>query len=155
MKIETIVKDERIGTIWPLPKAQTSGSAGIDLLACIDDSIKIKPQACVLIPSGIAINIANPGVCGLLFPRSGLGHKQGLVLGNGTGVIDADYQGEIKLSVFNRSGEEQIIEPGMRIAQLVLVPIVQAELIPVEKFNITSERSEGGFGSTGIKETVD
>ncbi|MDC3180624.1 dUTP diphosphatase [Gammaproteobacteria bacterium] len=143
--------DPRIGQEVPLPQYQTSGSAGIDLYACLQQTLTIKPGECYLIASGISIYIQDPSFCGLIFPRSGLGHKKGLILGNSTGVIDADYQGEIKISFWNRGLEDQVIQPLDRIAQFVLMPIGRANLTIVDTFNTQSERGEGGFGSTNHK----
>lgn len=149
---EVIIKDARLHT-WGLPKYQTAQSAGIDLIACLDEPMSIQPQqAAVLIPSGIAIHMHSPSVCAFILPRSGLGHKKGLVLGNGTGVIDADYREECFISVWNRnpitSGHVIEINPGERIAQMVFLPIIRAEFKIVDAFTNESAR-QGGFGSTG------
>lgn len=135
-----------------LPVYGTESAAGLDLAACIDEPIQIFPgDRSVLIPTGIAIYIRDPNVAAVILPRSGLGHKSGLVLGNGSGVIDADYQGELFVSVCVRPGHEPIqINPGNRIAQLVIVPVLRAEFDVVDEFNNNSARGEGGFGSTGI-----
>lgn len=146
--IQMKVLDPRIGNEIPLPEYATSGSAGMDLRACIDAEITIAPGQCELLGTGIAIHIADPGLAATLLPRSGLGHKHGLVLGNLVGLIDSDYQGELKISVWNRSDKPYTIEPGERIAQMVIVPVVQAQLQQVEEFSAT-DRGEGGFGHSG------
>lgn len=131
-----------------LPAYATIGSAGLDLRACIDEAITLNPGDTTLIPTGLAAYLANPNYAALLLPRSGLGHKHGIVLGNLVGLIDSDYQGELKISAWNRSQTPFTIEPFERIAQMVIVPVVQAEFSIVEEF-AASERGEGGFGSTG------
>ncbi|RUO81134.1 dUTP diphosphatase [Idiomarina tyrosinivorans] len=146
--IQMKVLDPRIGSEIPLPEYATTGSAGMDLRACIDTKITIAPGQCELVGTGIAIHIADPGLAATLLPRSGLGHKHGLVLGNLVGLIDSDYQGELKISVWNRSEKPYTIEPGERIAQMVIVPVVQAQLQQVEEFSAT-DRGEGGFGHSG------
>lgn len=146
--IQMKVLDPRIGSEIPLPEYATTGSAGMDLRACIDTKITIAPGQCELLGTGIAIHIADPGLAATLLPRSGLGHKHGLVLGNLVGLIDSDYQGELKISVWNRSEKPYTIEPGERIAQMVIVPVVQAQLQQVEEFSAT-DRGEGGFGHSG------
>ncbi|HEY9193073.1 MAG TPA: dUTP diphosphatase [Methyloversatilis sp.] len=130
------------------PAYATCGSAGLDLRACIDATLTLKPGQTVLVPSGIAIHLADPGLAAMVLPRSGLGHKHGIVLGNLVGLIDSDYQGQIFVSLWNRGDTEFVLEPMERIAQLVVVPVVQVALRRVEAFE-TSERGEGGFGSTG------
>ena len=147
MKIQMKILDNKIKTA---PAYGTSGSAGVDLSACIDDGVVLRPGECKLVGTGIAINVADPGFAALILPRSGLGHKKGLVLGNGTGLIDSDYQGELKVSCLNRSQEDILIEPLMRFAQLIIVPVVQAEFELVNEFIAESERSVGGFGHTGV-----
>ena len=137
-----------LGREIPLPEYSTSGSAGMDLRACIDTPVSLQPGETQLIPSGLAIYIEDPGLAGLVLPRSGLGHKHGVVLGNLVGLIDSDYQGELMISCWNRSGNEFTIEPGERVAQLVLVPIRQAEFQIVEDFE-HSDRGTDGFGSSG------
>ncbi len=132
-----------------LPQYATKGSAGLDLRACIDTDITIMPSSTILIPTGIAIHINDAGYCGMILPRSGLGHKHGIVLGNLVGLIDADYQGEIFISVWNRSQDNFIIKPLDRIAQLVIVPVVQVSFEVVDEFH-SSTRGSSGFGSTGI-----
>ncbi len=140
--------DPRLGREWQLPDYATEGSAGMDLRACLDQSLELVPGQTALIPSGMAIHLDDPGLAAVLLPRSGLGHKQGLVLGNLVGLIDSDYQGEVKISCWNRGSEVIVIEPGQRIAQLVVVPVVQVKLTPVESFR-PSQRAEGGIGHTG------
>lgn len=132
-----------------LPEYATPGSAGLDLRACINEKKILMPNQTIMIPTGIAIHIRNENYAGLILPRSGLGHKYGIVLGNLVGLIDADYQGELKLSIWNRSENTQTIHPLERIAQLVIIPIVQTNFTIVEKF-AESHRGSGGFGSTGI-----
>lgn len=138
----------RLGRDFPMPERATAGSAGIDLRAMIDAPLALAPGQCELLPTGLAVHIADPGLAGLILPRSGLGHKHGIVLGNGTGLIDSDYQGELKVSVWNRADAAYTIEPGERIAQFVLIPVVAAELALVDEFD-GSARGIGGFGSTG------
>ncbi len=133
-----------------LPHYGTSGSAAIDLRAAIEETIMLTPGQCILVPTGMAIHIANPGLAGMILPRSGLGHKQGLILGNSVGLIDSDYQGELMVSCWNRSEKIIEIEPLMRFAQLVIVPVVQANFVAVEEFNTETARSMGGFGHTGV-----
>ncbi len=133
-----------------LPHYATSGSAGLDLRACLDEPILLKPGQTELIPTGIAIHIADNNLCAMILPRSGLGHKHGIVLGNLVGLIDSDYQGQLFVSVWNRGNSEFTIEPMERIAQMVIVPVVQAEFEIVADFD-SSTRGEGGFGSTGKK----
>lgn len=140
--------DERLGRDFPMPARATTGSAGIDLRAMIAAPLSLAPGQCELLPSGLAVHIADPNLAGLILPRSGLGHKHGIVLGNGTGLIDSDYQGELKVSVWNRADVAYTIEPGERIAQFVLIPVVAAELAVVDEFD-ESTRGVGGFGSTG------
>ncbi len=140
--------DQRVGKDWPIPQAETAGSAGIDLRASLHEPLILEPGETELIGTGIAIHLDDPGLCAMILPRSGLGHR-GLVLGNLVGLIDSDYQGELKISTWNRGTEMQIIQPGDRIAQLVIVPIIQPVLTEVDIFE-TSERGDGGFGHTGI-----
>ena len=147
-KIKLKILDPRIGNDFPLPAYATDGSAGLDLRACIDYSLKINPGETTLIPSGIAVHIGDPNLAAVILPRSGLGHKHGIVLGNLVGLIDSDYQGPLMVSAWNRSQSEFVIEPGDRIAQLVFVPVVQAAFEIVSEFD-QSERGEGGFGHTG------
>jgi dUTP pyrophosphatase len=147
-RLEVRVLDPRIGREIPFPDYATGGSAGIDLRACLDAPLTLEPGDTVLIPSGIAIHLDDPGLAAVLLPRSGLGHKHGIVLGNLTGLIDSDYQGQVFISCWNRGRERFEIEPGDRIAQMVVVPVVQVELDVVEAFG-ESERGAGGFGHTG------
>jgi dUTP pyrophosphatase len=142
--------DPRYGTQWSLPAYATSGSAAMDLRAALDQPLSLAPGETALVPSGLAIHVADPGLCALVLPRSGLGHKHGIVLGNGTGLIDADYQGPLMISVWNRGTQAFTIEPGDRIAQLLLVPIVRADLQVVDTFE-HSARGGGGFGHTGVR----
>ena len=142
--------DPRLGTQWPLPAHTTDGSAGLDLRAALDAALVLAPGDAALVPSGMAIHIDDPGLCAVILPRSGLGHRHGIVLGNGTGLIDSDYQGPLLISVWNRGREAYTIEPGDRIAQLVLLPVVRARLQVVDTFN-DSARGEGGFGHTGVR----
>jgi len=146
--VELKILNPRIGTDLPLPKRATSGSAGLDLRACIDQPIDLPPGATELIPTGIAIHLADPGLAALIVPRSGLGHRHGIVLGNLVGLIDSDYQGELLISCWNRGQKPFRIEPGERIAQLVVVPVVPVEFEVVESFE-QSRRGAGGFGHTG------
>ncbi len=148
MKLQLKILDPRIGTTWPLPAHATSGSAGIDLRACLDEAIILEPNSSRLVKTGMAIYIQDPGYAGLILPRSGLGHKHGIVLGNLVGLIDSDYQGELMVSVWNRGTTAFTLEPGERMAQYVLVPVVQTSFEIVEDF-ATSERGAGGFGHTG------
>lgn len=146
--VELKILNPRIGTDLPLPKRATSGSAGLDLRACIDQAIDLPPGATELIPTGIAIHLADPGLAAVIVPRSGLGHRHGIVLGNLVGLIDSDYQGELLISCWNRGQKSFRIEPGERIAQLVVVPVVPVEFEVVESFE-QSRRGAGGFGHTG------
>jgi len=142
--------DPRFGDEWPLPAYATAASAGMDLRAATEAPMTLEPGDAVLVPSGIAIYIDDPGLCAVVLPRSGLGHRHGIVLGNGTGLIDADYQGPLLISVWNRGREAFTIAPGDRIAQLVLLPIVRATLQVVDTF-ADSARGTGGFGHTGVR----
>ncbi len=146
--IQVKVIDERIGNEFPLPQYATEGSAGLDLRACVAEPITLMPDTTELIPSGIAIHIEDHNLAAVIIPRSGLGHKHGLVMGNLVGLIDSDYQGQIMISCWNRSQEEFTINPGDRIAQMVIVPIVQAEFEIVDEFEPTA-RGAGGFGHSG------
>jgi dUTP pyrophosphatase len=139
----------RIGVDIPEPEYGTIGSAGLDLRACIDMPIELTAGAVILIGTGLAIHIADPSLAAIILPRSGLGHKNGIVLGNLVGLIDSDYQGELKISVWNRGTESFMINPNERLAQLVFIPVVQAAWQWVDSFDNDSERGEGGFGSTG------
>lgn len=147
-QIELKILDPRIGNEFPLPEHATAGSAGMDLRACIDQSLVIEPGETQLIPTGIAIHIADPALAATILPRSGLGHKHGIVLGNLVGLIDSDYQGPLMVSCWNRSSEPFTLEPGERLAQLVFLPVVQATFSIVDSFD-SSERGEGGFGHSG------
>ena len=149
-KIQLKILDDRIGTSIPLPAHATEGSAGMDLRACIDKTITLNPGDTELIPTGIAIHIEDPGLAATILPRSGLGHKHGIVLGNLVGLIDSDYQGQLFVSCWNRGKECFNIEVGDRIAQLVFVPVVQADFEVVEEFD-NSKRGAGGFGHSGHK----
>jgi deoxyuridine 5'-triphosphate nucleotidohydrolase len=147
-QIELKILDPRVGKEFPLPKYETQGSAGMDLRACIDETITLEPGQTQLIPTGIAIHIGDPKLAATILPRSGLGHKHGIVLGNLVGLIDSDYQGQLFISCWNRGQTTFSIEAGDRIAQLVFLPVVQAEFKLVEEFD-ESFRGEGGFGSSG------
>lgn len=144
------ILDPRIGTEIPLPEYATSGSAGMDLRACIDGSLTLKPGDTELIPTGISIHISDPGYAATILPRSGLGHKHGIVLGNLVGLIDSDYQGQLFVSCWNRGNTEFSIDAGDRIAQLVILPVAQVDFEVVEEFT-DSDRGEGGFGHSGHK----
>lgn len=146
--IKLKILDSRIGKEIPLPEYATSGSAGLDLRACIDESLEIKPGETHLVPTGMAIHIDDESMAAVILPRSGLGHKHGIVLGNLTGLIDSDYQGQLFVSVWNRGQDTFTLNAADRIAQLVFVPVVQAEFDIVDSFD-ESERAEGGFGHTG------
>ncbi len=148
MKLQLKILDSRIGTVWPLPAHATHGSAGIDLRACLEEAIVLQPNTTMLVKTGMAIYIQDTGYAGLILPRSGLGHKYGIVLGNLVGLIDSDYQGELMVSVWNRGTTAFTLEPGERMAQYVLVPIMQTSFDIVEEF-VESERGTGGFGHTG------
>jgi dUTP pyrophosphatase len=147
-RIQLRILDQRIGTEYPLPEYATRGSAGVDLRACIDESLTLDPGQTELIPSGIAVYIEDPSLAATILPRSGLGHKHGIVLGNLVGLIDSDYQGQVFVSCWNRGNTAFVIEPGSRLAQMVFVPVVQAEFEVVEEFAV-SDRGAGGFGHTG------
>ena len=144
------ILDARMGTTWPLPDYATAHSAGIDLRAALDAPLLLAAGETVLVPSGLAIYIGDPQLCAVILPRSGLGHKHGIVLGNGTGLIDADYQGPLMISTWNRGDAAYTIAPGDRIAQLMLLPVVRATLQVVDTFE-ESARGEGGFGHTGVR----
>jgi dUTP pyrophosphatase len=146
--IELKILDERLGREFPLPDYATAGSAGVDLRACTDGPMEIAPGQTALIPTGMAIHIGDPSLAAVLLPRSGLGHKHGIVLGNLVGLIDSDYQGQVYVSCWNRSAEAYTLKPGERLAQMVLVPVVQARFEVVESFE-DSERGSGGFGHSG------
>ena len=146
MKLEVRILDERLRA--QMPDYATPGSAGLDLRACIDAALTLRPGETRLIPTGLAIHLADPGYAAMILPRSGLGHKHGIVLGNLVGLIDSDYQGPLMVSCWNRGSAPYTIEPGERIAQLVVVPVVQVELQLVDSFE-ASDRGAGGFGSSG------
>lgn len=146
--IEIKILDPRVGQSIELPSYATPGSAGLDLRICIDEPLQIAPQQTVLLPTGLAIYIADPNLAAVILPRSGLGHKHGIVLGNLVGLIDSDYQGELKISCWNRNQEHFTVMPGDRIAQLVFLPVARCAFKLVESFTETS-RGEGGFGSSG------
>jgi dUTP pyrophosphatase len=148
MKVQVKVLDSRLGNEWPMPTYATTGSAGSDLRACVDAATVIEPGQTVLVKTGLSIYIEDPHFAGLILPRSGLGHKHGIVLGNLVGLIDSDYQGELMVSVWNRSQTAFSLEPGERLAQYVLVPVMQAQFDIVNEFEAT-ERGAGGFGHTG------
>ena len=147
-KLALKILNPKIGKEIPLPKYATLGSAGLDLRACLDQSLQLSPSESVLIPTGLAIYIQDPNYAALILPRSGLGHQHGIVLGNLVGLIDSDYQGELKVSLWNRSSDHYTIHPGDRIAQLILIPVIQAEFDIVDDFT-HSQRGDGGFGHTG------
>jgi dUTP pyrophosphatase len=147
-KIQLKILDNRLGNEFPLPHYATDGAAGMDMRACIDAPLEIAPGETRLIPTGLAIHIQEPGLAAMLLPRSGLGHKHGIVLGNLVGLIDSDYQGQVFVSCWNRGGETFTMQPGERIAQMVIVPVVHADFEVVEEF-AASARGAGGFGHTG------
>jgi len=146
--IELKILDSRLGDSIELPNYATDGSAGLDMRACIDDPLTVNPGDAVLVPTGLAIHIGDSGLAAVLLPRSGLGHKHGLVLGNLTGLIDSDYQGQIFISCWNRGSKTYEIKPGERIAQMVFVPVEQVRFVVVEEFEI-SDRGDCGFGHSG------
>jgi len=148
--LEVKVLDPRFGDAWPMPAYATEASAGLDLRAALEAPLLLEPGDTALIPSGLAIHLADPTLCAVVLPRSGLGHRHGIVLGNGTGLIDADYQGPLMISTWNRGREPFTIAPGDRIAQLVVLPIVRATLQVVDTFE-ESARGAGGFGHTGVR----
>ena len=148
-KIQLKILNSKLGKEIPLPHYATEGSAGLDLRACLDDSLQLMPGDTQLIPTGIAVYIADPNFAAIILPRSGLGHKHGIVLGNLVGLIDSDYQGELLISCWNRGKDQFTIQPGERIAQLVIVPVVQAQFELVNEFAAT-QRGQGGFGHSGI-----
>ena len=148
MQLQYKVLDTRVGTEFPLPSYATEGSAGLDLRAMVTQRLTLEPGQTELLPTGLAIYIADPGYAGMILPRSGLGHKHGIVLGNLVGLIDSDYQGELKVSCWNRGHETFVIEPGDRIAQLVIVPVLQVGLEQVDEF-VETQRGAGGFGHSG------
>ena len=146
--IKVKVLDARVGRDFPLPTYATDGAAGMDLRACLDEPLLLAPGLASLVPTGIAIHVADPGLAAVLLPRSGLGHKHGVVLGNLVGLIDSDYQGQLLVSLWNRGATPFTVRPGERIAQLVVVPVVRARLQVVDSFD-ESARGAGGFGHTG------
>jgi dUTP pyrophosphatase len=147
-KIQLKILDQRLGKEFPLPHYATDGSAGMDMRACLEAPLEMAPGDTHLIPTGMAIHVADAGLAAVLLPRSGLGHKHGIVLGNLVGLIDSDYQGQVFVSCWNRGKETFIVEPGERIAQMIIVPVVRADFEIVEDF-VDSERGAGGFGHTG------
>lgn len=147
-KIQLKILDARLGDEFPMPHYATDGAAGMDMRACVDGPLKIAPGEAQLIPTGLAMHIEEPGLAAMLLPRSGLGHKHGIVLGNLVGLIDSDYQGQVFVSCWNRGMESFTVQPGERIAQMVIVPVVHADFEVVDDFT-ASERGEGGFGHTG------
>ncbi len=147
-QIQLKILDPRIGKDIPLPEYATDGSAGLDLRACLDNDLTLEPGQTELIPTGLAIHIADPALAAVILPRSGLGHKHGIVLGNLVGLIDSDYQGQLFVSTWNRGSQSFVIKPAERLAQLVFVPVVQAAFEVVEEFD-QSQRGEGGFGHSG------
>jgi dUTP pyrophosphatase len=147
MKLDVKVMDERLREM--LPNYATPGSAGLDLRACLDQALTLQANAWHLVPTGMAIHLKDPNYAALILPRSGLGHKHGIVLGNLVGLIDSDYQGQLMVSAWNRSDVAFTIEPMERIAQLVIVPVVQAQFNLVDDFDVATERGAGGYGSTG------
>jgi len=146
--IQLKILDPRLGNEFPLPSYATEGSAGLDLRACLDKTVELAPGETVLVPTGMAVHIADPSLAAMILPRSGLGHKHGIVLGNLVGLIDSDYQGQLFVSVWNRGNHSFAIKPGERIAQMVVVPVVQVTFKIVEEFHQT-QRGTGGFGHTG------
>ena len=149
MKVEVKILDKRLGREIPMPHYGTTGSAGLDLRACLEEDKLLLPGQTLLIPTGMAIHLGDAGYAAMLLPRSGLGHKQGIVLGNLVGLIDSDYQGPLMVSLWNRGDKPFTIQVGERIAQMVVVPVVQPKLVVVEDFETSTERGEGGFGHTG------
>ena len=146
--VQLKILDPRLGRDFPLPTYATEGSAGLDLRACIDEPLTIRPGVTELIPTGLAMHLGDASLAATILPRSGLGHKHGIVLGNLVGLIDSDYQGPLMVSCWNRSDQQYVIEPGERIAQLVIVPVLKAQFDIVENFQLTN-RGESGFGSSG------
>ena len=146
--LQICILDPRIGQEWPLPHYASADAAGMDLRACLDAPLTLQPGQAELIPTGLSIHVADPGYAALILPRSGLGHKHGIVLGNLVGLIDSDYQGPLMVSCWNRGTQAYAVQPLERIAQLVIVPVMQAQWTVVESFT-PSHRGEGGFGSTG------
>jgi dUTP pyrophosphatase len=149
-KIQLRLIDKRLGNEFPMPEYATPGSAGMDVSACLDEPLELKPGETSLIPTGFAIHVEDTGLAAVLLPRSGLGHKKGIVLGNLVGLIDSDYQGQVYVSCWNRGHESFTMNPGDRIAQIVFMPVVQAAFEIVDEFD-ESHRGEGGFGHTGVQ----
>lgn len=149
-QLQVKIEDGRYGREWELPGYATEASAGLDLRAALDEVLTLEPNSVVLIPTGLSIYIADPTLCGMILPRSGLGHRHGIILGNGVGLIDADYQGQLQMSLWNRTNSCFQIQPGDRVAQLVVVPIVRVNLHIVDSFDDTI-RGSGGFGHSGIR----
>jgi dUTP pyrophosphatase len=147
-KIQLKILDRRLGDTFPLPHYATDGSAGMDMRACVDAPLTLAPGETQLIPTGLAIHVEDSGMAAVLLPRSGLGHKHGIVLGNLVGLIDSDYQGQVFVSCWNRGNEDFTINPGERIAQMVIVPVIHADFEVVDEF-VASDRGTGGFGHTG------
>ena len=149
-QLKVKILDPRLGQQWPLPSYATAGSAALDLRALLpgDEALRLGPRQTALVGTGLAIHLADPGYCALILPRSGLGHKHGIILGNSVGLIDSDYQGELKISLFNRSTEDFLIQSGDRIAQLLICPVLRPVLEIVDEFE-PSARGSGGFGHTG------
>jgi dUTP pyrophosphatase len=147
-RVQLKVMDPRVGNEFPLPEHATEGSAGVDLRACLDAPMEIAPGQTELIPTGMAVHIEDPALCAMILPRSGMGHKHGIVLGNLVGLIDSDYQGQLFVSCWNRGNEAFMLEPGARLAQMVIVPVMQVDFEVVDEFD-ASERGAGGFGHTG------
>lgn len=147
-RLKVRVLDARVGTTWPLPAYATEGSAGLDLRAILDAPVTLEPGTTALLPTGLAIHVEDPGLAAVILPRSGLGHKHGIVLGNLVGLIDSDYQGQLMVSCWNRSQAAFTVQPGERIAQLIVVPVVQVEIDVVDDFS-ASGRGGGGFGHSG------
>lgn len=148
--IQLKILDPRLGQEFALPSYATDGSAGLDMRACLDEPLTLEPGKTELIPTGLAIHVADPTLAAVLLPRSGLGHKHGLVLGNLVGLIDSDYQGQVYISCWNRSDKSYTVEPGERIAQMVIVPVLQVQFEVVDEFS-ASDRGAGGFGSSGTQ----
>lgn len=146
--VQIKILDPRIGSDFPMPEYATGGAAGVDIRACLDEPLTIMPGRTHLVPSGIAVHMEDPELAAVILPRSGLGHKKGIVLGNLVGLIDSDYQGQVMISVWNRGGDQVVIEPGDRVAQMVFVPVKRVRFEIVEEFQ-ASARGAGGFGHTG------
>ncbi|WP_275115360.1 dUTP diphosphatase [Thiomicrorhabdus sediminis] len=151
MQVEYKILDKRLGNEIEMPHYGTPGSAGLDLRACIDEAMTIEPGQTVLIPTGMAIHLDDPGLAAMLLPRSGLGHKHGMVLGNLVGLIDSDYQGPLMVSMWNRGSAAYTVEIGERIAQMVIVPVLQPVFTEVSEFGEATQRGQSGFGSTGSR----